>query len=194
MDQYGFKIKTAYMSQLGQHTKADYIDWKVAMDRLVDVRKERPVISGIIATGITTGLRISDMLALSASDIKPEMMIVEKKTAKRRCFSMNPWTLNFLDGLGLPSAGFLFSKDGSKPYSVQHVNRELKEVFYDVDTRVSSHSLRKTFGRRVMELNNYSAEALLLLMDAFNHSSPAITKVYLGLRQEEVNKIYLNIV
>lgn len=182
------------MSQLGQHTKADYIDWKVAMDRLNDVRKERPVISGIIATGITTGLRISDILALSATDIKPLMIVTEKKTGKPRQISLNPWTIGFIGDLGLPCEGYLFSKDGTRPYSVQHINRELKEVFVGADTNISSHSLRKTFGRRVMEMNGYSAEALLLLMDAFNHSSPAITKVYLGLRQEEVNKIYLNIV
>lgn len=182
------------MSQTGQHTKADYIHWNVAMDRVVSIRKERPVISGIIATGITTGLRISDIMAIDAEDVKPEMVIVEKKTGKPRTITLNPWTMEFLEDLPLPRTGYLFSKDGSKPYSVQHINRELKEVFVGTGTNISSHSLRKTFGRRVMEMNGYSAEALLLLMDAFNHSSPAMTKIYLGLRQEEVNKIYLNIV
>lgn len=55
----------------------------------------------------------------------------------------------------------------------------------------SCHSLRKTFGREVYNQNSDNAEmALIKLMELFNHSSIAITKRYLGLRQEELLKTY----
>ena len=55
----------------------------------------------------------------------------------------------------------------------------------------SCHSLRKTFGRQVYTMNGENSElALVKLMELFNHSSVAITKRYLGLRQEEILETY----
>ena len=55
----------------------------------------------------------------------------------------------------------------------------------------SCHSLRKTFGRQVYNMNNENSElALVKLMELFNHSSVSITKRYLGLRQEEILETY----
>ena len=52
-------------------------------------------------------------------------------------------------------------------------------------------SLRKTFGRQVYNMNSENSElALVKLMELFNHSSMAITKRYLGLRQEETLETY----
>lgn len=186
------------MSKLGQRTTSDYIPWGTAMERTSSIHKEKPVLAGILATGFTTGLRISDILAIKSKDFAPKMLLCEKKTGKPRSLVLNPWLIDFIDnvcGLQRRPGQYLFSKSGStRPLSVQHVTREMKKVFADLSLNISTHSMRKTFGRRVMQQHNYSAEGLVLLMEAFNHSSPAITKVYLGLRQEEVNQIYLNIV
>ena len=57
----------------------------------------------------------------------------------------------------------------------------------------SSHTLRKTFGRRIwlQECDQGRGDqALLLLCDVFGHSSIAITKRYLGIRQEEILSVY----
>ena len=55
----------------------------------------------------------------------------------------------------------------------------------------SCHSLRKTFGRQVYNMNSDNAElALIKLMELFNHSSVAITKRYLGLRRDEILGCY----
>ena len=48
-------------------------------------------------------------------------------------------------------------------------------------------------GRRVWENDNQSERALVYLMELFNHSSLAITKRYLGIRQEELDDIYMNL-
>jgi hypothetical protein len=61
---------------------------------------------------------------------------------------------------------------------------------FNIEGNVSSHLFRKTLGNRVLKLNNYSNESVLLLMELFNHSSPAITKKYLGIREKEISDVY----
>ena len=57
--------------------------------------------------------------------------------------------------------------------------------------RPNGRSLRKTFGRQVYNMNSENSElAIVKLMELFNHSSVAITKRYLGLRQEEILETY----
>lgn len=51
--------------------------------------------------------------------------------------------------------------------------------------------MRKTFGRKVYESSGSDAVmALMRLSELFNHSSPRITKIYLGIRQEELLSAY----
>ena len=79
-------------------------------------------------------------------------------------------------------------------FSIQRINVMLKEVKKKYRLHVgnfSCHSLRKTFGRQVYNMNNENSElALVKLMELFNHSSVSITKRYLGLRQEEILETY----
>lgn len=51
---------------------------------------------------------------------------------------------------------------------------------------LGSHSLRKTWGKNVYEktLN------IALIMQAFNHSSPQITLRYIGIEEEDINRLY----
>ena len=57
---------------------------------------------------------------------------------------------------------------------------------------ISTHSLRKTFGRRVYENNNESERALMLLSEIYNHTNLKLTRTYLGLKQQEIDDVYLN--
>ena len=79
-------------------------------------------------------------------------------------------------------------------YTVQRINVMLKEIKKKYRLQIgnfSCHSLRKTFGRQVYNMNNDNSElALVKLMELFNHSSVSITKRYLGLRQEELLNTY----
>jgi integrase len=90
---------------------------------------------------------------------------------------------------------FIFlNRYGTKPIDKSYVNVKLKELLkkynIEVEGNVSSHLFRKTLGNRVLKLNNYSNEAVILLMELFNHSSPAITKKYLGIREKEIHSVY----
>ena len=79
--------------------------------------------------------------------------------------------------------------DGSSPVMLR-LTKNGKRTY--VSLHISScHSLRKTFGRQVYNMNSENSElALVKLMELFNHSSVAITKRYLGLRQEEILETY----
>ncbi|APU67086.1 hypothetical protein C723_3040 [Christiangramia flava JLT2011] len=41
--------------------------------------------------------------------------------------------------------------------------------------------------------NGRSEDALMYLMELFNHSSMSLTKKYLGIRQQELRNIYMNL-
>ena len=73
---------------------------------------------------------------------------------------------------------------------INHVLKELKDHYNLKIKHFSTHSLRKTFGRKVFESSDNAELALVKLMELFKHSSVSITKRYLGLRQEEILQTY----
>ena len=79
-------------------------------------------------------------------------------------------------------------------YSVQYINRRFKEFKRKYALRIenfSTHSLRKIFGRKVVESAVIDAEmALIRLSELFNHRDVATTRRYLGLRQSELLETY----
>lgn len=190
------------MSQKYSSTTADYLVWSDAMNLIRKLAKdENYKISLLVAIGCFTGLRISDILALRWKQIlnTEEFTIVETKTGKQRTIRMNAKLqqhitecYQFIHPIGI-NAPILVSQKGTT-FTVQRINIILKEVKKRYRLKIknfSCHSLRKTFGRQVYNMNSDSAElALVKLMELFNHSSVAITKRYLGLRQEEILQTY----
>ena len=183
-------------------TTADYLVWSDAMNLIRKLAKDGNYkISLLIALGCFTGLRISDILALRWKQILhvEEFTIIEKKTGKKRTLRLNLQLQQHvaecyeqIQPLGI-NAPILVSQKGTI-FTVQRINVILKEVKKKYRLKVknfSYHSLRKTFGRQVYNMNSDNSElALVKLMELFNHSSLAITKRYLGLRQEEILQTY----
>ena len=183
-------------------TTADYLVWSDAMNLIRKLAKDGNYkMSLLVAIGCFTGLRISDILALRWKQILvvPDFTIIEKKTGKRRTIRLNPELqrhivdcYNHIQPIGIESP-ILVSQKGTV-FSVQRINAILKGLKKKYRLKInhfSCHSLRKTFGRQVYNMNSESSElALVKLMELFNHSSVAITKRYLGLRQEEILETY----
>ena len=184
------------------NTTADYLEWSEAMNLIRKLAKdENYKMSLLIALGCFTGLRISDILALRWEQIlsAEEFTIIEKKTGKKRVLRLNPQLQQHIrecyeqiQPIGL-KAPILVSQKGTV-FTIQRINVILKEIKIKYRLKVknfSCHSLRKTFGRQVYNMNSENSElALVKLMELFNHSSLAITKRYLGLRQEEILQTY----
>ena len=183
-------------------TTADYLVWSDAMNLIRKLAKDKNYkMSLLIALGCFTGLRISDILALRWEQIlsTEEFTIIEKKTGKKRVLRLNSQLqqhiqecYEHIQPIGL-KAPILVSQKGTV-FTIQRINVILKEIKRKYRLKVknfSCHSLRKTFGRQVYNMNSENSElALVKLMELFNHSSLAITKRYLGLRQEEILETY----
>ena len=190
------------MSLKYSNTTADYLVWSDAMNLIRKLAKdENYKMSLLVALGCFTGLRISDILALRWNQILgvDEFTIIEKKTGKQRTLGLNPQLQKHIQEcyehikpIGV-KAPILVSQKGTT-FTIQAINRKLKDIKKHYKVKIknfSCHSLRKTFGRQVYTMSGDSAELTLVkLMELFNHSSIAITKRYLGLRQEEILETY----
>ncbi len=190
------------MSLKYSSTTADYLQWNEAMHLIRNLYKDGDYkMSLLISLGCFWGLRISDILSLTWNQIlsTDEFTFIERKTGKNRTIRINSQLKRHiadcykeLSPIGM-KAPILISQKGTV-FSIQRINIRLKEIKSEYKLSIknfSSHSLRKTFGRQVYNQNSENAElALVKLMDLFNHSSIAITKRYLGLRQEEILQTY----
>lgn len=157
--------------------------------------------------GLNTALHISDILHLKWKEVydftKGEYLshitITEQKTGKLNRIAVNQTiagTLQrYFSAHRTPplAEDFLFPsrKGNNMPLSRSQAFRIIKEAAVSVgmEQNISCHSLRKTFGYHAWQ----QGIPPVLLMDIFNHSSFRITKRYLGIEQDERDKVFLNI-
>ena len=190
------------MSLKNSYTTSDYLHWDSATTLVRKLYRDRNYrISLLIGCGIFFGLRISDLLRLNWNMLlnkEAKFVMIEKKTGKRREVKINREFQKHIRDCraalhieDMDEPCFLSTK--GKPYSVQWINlvfKELKDLYDLKIDHFSTHSLRKTFGRKVFESSDNAELALVKLMELFNHSSVSITKRYLGLKQEEILQTY----
>ena len=191
------------MALKNQFTTADYIEWDEAMNLVRRLYRDGDYrMSLLIGCGCFFGLRFSDLRTLRWEQVLSKdgaFALYEQKTGKRREVRINKGFQQHIRdcwrALGSPDTTqpCFLSKYGTVLTS-QMVNRHLTRIktVYQLKARnVSTHSLRKTFGRRVVYMAEPDAEmALIKLSELFNHSSPSVTRRYLGLRQEELGEVY----
>jgi integrase len=191
------------MSLLGQRTTTTSMDWDQFRSLIGKLERDGEFKFCLLITiGVFTGLRISDLLQLRFSQfVNTEILTIqEQKTKKTRRIKINADLKEIVERvkskMGITNSDqFIFvNRYGTKPIDKSYVNVKLKEILkqYDIvlEGNASSHIFRKTLGNRVLLLNNYSNEAVILLMELFSHSSPAITKKYLGIREKEILDVY----
>ena len=187
------------MSLKNSTTTSDYMNFDSTLNKAMKIIKydKNYKIGFLVVFGINGGLRISDILKLKHEDLlNDSISLIESKTNKKRVIRLNDNIKNayaLFRGRCSESTGYVFISNQNTVFSSQYVNRKLKEIFGSKTLSISTHSLRKTFGRQVWSNNNETDKALLYLSELFNHSSPAITKRYLGIRQEELDDIYLSL-
>lgn len=177
-------------------TKAETIPFEKAVfvaNKLVGSKKE--IIGLFIAVGINTGLRGGDILSLTWENLLSDSFVInEQKTNKDRTINVNNELKNYIKRIHYKMDGLVFTSQKKSVFTIQQVNRVLKELFEESKFQnVSTHSLRKTFGRRVYDKNGKTEHALIKLSEVFGHSNIQITRTYLGLKAEEIADIYMNL-
>jgi integrase len=189
-----------------RQTTTSGMEWNTFLglsQRLKDDKLYRDYL--LITLGCYFGLRISDLLSIKWDDVidKTELHIQESKTKKARLITFNPkvieaikFSSNELRSDEHWNSEYVFANRWGGQLSVSYINKRLKVIFSKYHVKVqnpSSHTLRKSFGKRIYEMDNQSERSLIYLSDIFGHSSTAITRRYIGITQEQIKNVYLNL-
>jgi len=151
--------------QEGTRTTADYLNFDSALNigkKLLKDKKKQNIGLYIIVS-INTGLRVTDTLKLTWEMIRQDKITLnESKTGKYREILINDNIRKAVEVIDEGRTGFICKSQKGSVYSREQLNRVLKAVF-KIDSKmlqVSTHSLRKTFGRRCWDIMNQSDSAL----------------------------------
>ena len=187
------------MSAKNSNTTSDYIEWDAAINLIHKLYRDGDFrMSLLVGCGIFFGTRISDTLQLTWAMLLDDdrFELIEKKTKKRREIKINNGFQKHIKDCFKPlnitnKSEHCFISRKKTVFSTQRINVLLKQMKKKYGLKsvknLSTHSLRKTFGRHIYECANENGEmALVMLSELFNHSNISITKRYLGLRREEI--------
>lgn len=172
----------------------------------------------LFIVGINFGLRVSDLVRLKFSHLinsdysfKTTFPILEKKTRntrkvkRNRYISINDAVMDavttYLEHNQCKLDDYMFRGESNrcsnqnKPLTRCSVDRILKDIAdnLNLECKIATHSLRKTFGYHQMLMSNNDPRKLLLLQKIFGHSSAAQTLDYIGITSEEIEEAYMNL-
>lgn len=185
-----------------RYQTSDYMEWDVMLSLIRKLYRDKNYrISLLIGCGCFFGLRISDILTLTWKMLLSDNKFVlnEKKTGKRRVVKINA---DFQKHIQQCYKALNIKNDNEKcfisqkktVFSTQRINVLLKQIKKQYNLKIehfSTHTFRKTFGRKVYESSGENANmALIKLSEIFNHSNISITKIYLGIREKELLETY----
>ncbi|WP_243313865.1 tyrosine-type recombinase/integrase [Fundidesulfovibrio agrisoli] len=166
--------------------------------------KDNPRDFLLFVMGINSGLRAQDLLQLRVRDIQDvkigsRISLKEKKTGKENVLIINHEIKAAADAyLGTTQTEpehFLFKSRKGKNYPLTTfaVTKYVKTwaAALNLKGNFGAHTLRKTWCFHQRKTYGVSWE---VLAKRLNHSSPSITRRYLGIQEEEVEEILLNII
>lgn len=151
--------------------------------------------------GINSALRISDILKLKVGDIRGCDFIVlkETKTSKAKRFALNASVKKAIKTLIPADADdteyvFKSRKGGNKPISRVQAYRILNDAaeragIADKIGAIGTHTLRKTAAYFAYQ----KGADIALLMRMLNHSSERETLKYIGITDDKVQEVYMDI-
>lgn len=151
---------------------------------------------------INSGLRVQDILALRVLSVKTSntgdrVCLKEKKTGKENVFIVNKEIKSALDEyfatVETKDNDYLFKsrKGQNSPLTTYAVTKMVQRWCDEIGLKINAgaHTLRKTW---CYQQRTYFKVSWALLASRMQHSSPSITRRYLGIQEEEVEDILLN--
>lgn len=193
------------MKEIRKSTTATFLPWEDFTSLLLKLERDKEFkFLLLISIATMTGLRIGDVLRLQWIEVHGQLKfrVQEGKTSKIREIPISSDLQNIImkchkemNPQNIEEQMFL-NIYRTKTIRIQWVNVKLKVLFkkYGLPSKgVSSHLFRKTLGRAIWQNNGYSEAAIVKLSELFGHSSISITRRYLGLRQEEIDDLYLGL-
>jgi len=183
------------MSIKNSVTTTDYLPWATMQDIVTQLEADKLYkYANVIAIGSGTGLRFSDISRLTWGDLSNDTFeIREKKTNKPRKVTVGPWLRSYIDRY---RSNHKVNDDTIiVTLTIQSLNRSFKRIAkqYSLDMRFSTHSLRKTFGRKIWQHNDHSERSIVLLCAVFNHRHTSETRKYLGIKDDEIKEVYMSL-
>lgn len=153
----------------------------------------------LVVLGLNTALRVSDLLPLRILDVTDEggkvldyLYVREKKTHKPRKITLNTASQEaiafYLEQEKPTGNAPLFrSPNTGKPISRVQAWRILNDAARKVGIRdrIGTHSLRKSWGFHARQ----QGVSIELIQEKLGHSSPSVTRRYIGVTQEEVEEV-----
>ena len=156
----------------------------------------------LFVMGVNSGLRVQDLLALRVADVRglklgDRIPIREKKTGKPNVLIANKEIVagldEYLGDIKADDKHFLFKsrKGRNYPLTTLSVTKKVKAWAAAINLKgnFGAHTLRKTWTYHQRREFGVSWE---VLAKRLNHSSPAVTRRYLGVQDEEVEEVLMN--
>ena len=141
----------------------------------------------LFVLGINCGLRISDMLQLKVGDVlgKEHIQLREGKTDKYKRFRTLQEEISLYTAFMVEEEYLFPSRKGVKPITRVQAYRILNDAAKQVgQEEIGTHTQRKTFGYHFYK----KTKDVAMMQDIFNHSAPIVTKRYIGISQDEIDK------
>lgn len=157
----------------------------------------------LFTLGINSGLRISDLLRLKISDVlnengkaKDRISLREKKTGKSKDFPVSDTAkkslLEYLNERDYKITEHLFlSRKGNESINRQRAYKIINDAAraIGIKDRIGTHTMRKTFGYHAYQ----KGIDISILQKLFNHCAPCVTLAYIGITQDDMDNVYLNL-
>ncbi|MFU2207768.1 tyrosine-type recombinase/integrase [Solidesulfovibrio sp. C21] len=161
---------------------------------------DRPRDRLLFVLGINSGLRVQDILSLKVSDVRTcsigdRVSIKEKKTGKENVLILNKEIKTALDEYlrcaKRQDDHYLFKsrKGQNYPLTTYAVTMMVQRWCDEINLKINAgaHTLRKTWCYQQRQMGS----SWELLAKRLNHSTPSITRRYLGVQEEEVEEILM---